>query len=113
MNGFARTMIELKATANANSRNIRHVLYLLSKHIRREPVDQEELEGAEEVLPQYIPCGSISELRLLDEKLRDRKFFERAVSQNVNVFLIHVTRILKCCWSECCGILNLDVTVIF
>lgn len=78
----ARIMIELKATANQNSRSIRQVLFLITKIVKQQPVNEHELEH-EEVLAQYIPCESIRDLQDLDRKLQsDADFFIHSASSD-------------------------------
>lgn len=79
----ARTMLSIQSTTNTNSRNIRHMLFLIGKIVKNQDIDDSELVN-EEVLSQFIPCQTGRDLRELDRKLHnDANFFLHAVSKTL------------------------------
>lgn len=88
MKDVKRSILEVKITANNNSRNLRQMLFLVTKIVKQQPIDPNEL-CHEETLPQYIPCQTIRDLQDLDRKLnRDGGFFAHSVRKQFCIFAV-------------------------
>ena len=85
MVNVTKTLIDLKAIARENSRGIRHLHYLHGSNKRNngQTAACSEIEE-EEVLSEYIPCDSYKDIQDLDQKLREKEFFENSVSKNAH-----------------------------
>lgn len=78
-----RSVLELKADTVQNNRNTRLVLFLISKLVRNQPIEESEL-SQQDSLTQYIPCQDMRDVKDLDRKLQtDMDFFLNSVSNDI------------------------------
>ena len=83
MANILKNQIELKAETRELRKEVRHLHHLVTKKHKKSSSAENESEE-EEILSDYIPCDTYSDLQQLEEKLWDKEFFERSVSITVS-----------------------------